>query len=385
MAKSRKPRILLSTRIMRGLSGKVTLLKHNVEALSAAGWEVSFFAEKIDKALMSNIGADPITLWNKPFPKSYRLKRFMNKHERLARSGQYDIVAGHGETLVQDVLHVHNCRHLENEVLIGKPLLPGMKDTADLQTRQIREKCYTRLVANSQLMRNEFVSRFGADPGNIDVVYPGYDPARFRVNPANEQSRLLKESLGAENDVLLGLITSGKLKLRGADLLIPAIAQLPDSLRKRLRVIVVAKDDAEPFRQQAENMGLADRVHFLPPRPDVEVFYNALDIFVNPARFETFGMALLEAMACGVACITAQKNVGAAELFKGDLHAGLLTDTSPEAFAETIKPFIETESARKNHAALCLQAASPLDWDCNTRRHLEIYEHIFQEKQLKRT
>ena len=44
---------------------------------------------------------------------------------------------------------------------------------------------------------------------------------------------------------------------------------------------------------------LSDRLHYLGFRSDVETVYAAADVFVCPSDFESYGLANLEAMACG--------------------------------------------------------------------------------------
>ena len=52
-------------------------------------------------------------------------------------------------------------------------------------------------------------------------------------------------------------------------------------------------------RRGAQQLGLRTRVRFLGAQTDVEHLLPAADIFVLPSRFESFGLAALEAMASG--------------------------------------------------------------------------------------
>jgi glycosyltransferase involved in cell wall biosynthesis len=64
---------------------------------------------------------------------------------------------------------------------------------------------------------------------------------------------------------------------------------------------VVVSEHAARMRSDlerlAEAFGLADRVHFLGYRFDIPAVMAALDLFVLPARYKSFGLVLLEAMA----------------------------------------------------------------------------------------
>ncbi|MEO0743761.1 MAG: glycosyltransferase family 4 protein, partial [Pseudomonadota bacterium] len=70
--------------------------------------------------------------------------------------------------------------------------------------------------------------------------------------------------------------------------------------------------------------GLKDRILFLPEVPVWETpkYYQALDIYVAPQRWEGFGLTPLEAMACGAPVVATR--VGAFEELVADGQTGTL-------------------------------------------------------------
>ena len=58
--------------------------------------------------------------------------------------------------------------------------------------------------------------------------------------------------------------------------------------------------DRAPAEQLARELGVADRVHFLGKRDHVERLIPLADVLLMPSEMESFGLAALEAMACGV-------------------------------------------------------------------------------------
>lgn len=376
------PRLLIPTRHFRGLSGKVILLRNNIPAFVQAGWRVLVYAEKLDEQMVRDLGAEPHRIHGRGFGKSHKVRRFIHHADRFAQTQGVDLVAGHGDTLNQDILHIHSCRHREYEEMHGQPLKPGRKATADLQARQLTEGRYRRLVANSAMMRDDFVQRFGIDPARVSIVHPGHDPARFHPDPGDVASRRLREELGVADGLLVGLITSGKLELRGADLMVAAAARLPEPLRQRLHLLLVGSGDKDGFMREAARAGLADRLHCLSPVTGVETLYRALDVYVNPARFETFSMSVLEAMACGVPSVTTRK-VGISELYTADMQDGLMSSVSAEALADCLANLLVNSERRAAFAGECQAMATPLTWAHNTAAHLEIYRQVLAEKQAE--
>ncbi|GAB4327130.1 MAG: N-acetyl-alpha-D-glucosaminyl L-malate synthase BshA [Calditrichia bacterium] len=56
--------------------------------------------------------------------------------------------------------------------------------------------------------------------------------------------------------------------------------------------------------QRARDLGISQHVHFLGKQEQVFLLLSSSDIFLMPSRLESFGLAALEAMVCGVPCIT---------------------------------------------------------------------------------
>jgi phosphatidylinositol alpha-1,6-mannosyltransferase len=98
-------------------------------------------------------------------------------------------------------------------------------------------------------------------------------------------------------------------RYKGADDLIRTIPQLQIAAPGLHLVAVGAGDDLPRLQQLANDLGIADRVHFLQnlSREEVAACYASADLFALPSTGEGFGLVYLEAMAfskavVGVAC-----------------------------------------------------------------------------------
>lgn len=80
----------------------------------------------------------------------------------------------------------------------------------------------------------------------------------------------------------------------------------------------------EELKAKVDAAGLAPRILFLPEVPVWEMarYYQALDLYVAPQRWEGFGLTPLEAMACGVPVVATR--VGAFEELVAEGETGLL-------------------------------------------------------------
>jgi glycogen synthase len=76
------------------------------------------------------------------------------------------------------------------------------------------------------------------------------------------------------------------------------------------------------LEEQTNRLGLGQTVRFLGSIADPRTLFWAIDIFVQPSVMEGLGVALLEAMACGLPAIASRAG-GMAEVIE-DRHNGLL-------------------------------------------------------------
>lgn len=114
---------------------------------------------------------------------------------------------------------------------------------------------------------------------------------------------------------------------------IDAIRFLPDNVK----LMVVGKGPAiEDVKRHTVEIGLSDRVIFTGFVSDAELPYHyaAADLVVSASRFETQGLTIVEAMACGKPAACAAGRAFLDVIQEG--YNGYLFEDSPEACAEAI-------------------------------------------------
>jgi glycosyltransferase involved in cell wall biosynthesis len=136
-----------------------------------------------------------------------------------------------------------------------------------------------------------------------------------------------------------------------------------DEISKRhpdCRFVIAGKDNSidQKFRREikrlAKVLGHADRFIWLDWVDDLAPLLCAADIFVSPSHSESFGLAILDAMAAGTA-VVATATDGAKELLKGMNALAPIKD--PLALAEKICEFLD-DADRRNFLSSQLQAAA---------------------------
>ena len=100
------------------------------------------------------------------------------------------------------------------------------------------------------------------------------------------------------------------------------------------------------LRDIAKRINNVEFVKFL---PDIAEFYQRCDVFVLPSIDDGFGMALVEAMAHGCACVTTT-NTGASELLTHGQDALIVEPASEEGLADSILRLYKSEELRQTLA-----------------------------------
>ena len=186
-------RLALVARRVEGLSGATRLIIEEARAAVAAGWDVHVFGERLDHAAIRLAGARPRQVPSWPWGPWLKRRAFAAFAGRMVRG--FDVVHGHGDLFDQDLLSLHNCVHAAHEATHGSPL-PADAPVGRIHAHQLAQRRFRLLAANSRLMKDDVVTRFGVPEGMIEVVYPGFEPSRFDPRDRERLGRPLRASLG---------------------------------------------------------------------------------------------------------------------------------------------------------------------------------------------
>lgn len=224
-----------------------------------------------------------------------------------------------------DVAHVHavwiptNLQVARAARGVGTPYIVtvhGMLDDWSMSQRTLKKKVYLALggrafLENAAVVHStaEFERRQSVKwyPRGRAVVAPLlFDLAPFAALPGPEDARRAHPAAGAPSPRILFL--SRLHEKKGLDRLLRALAILGQRGVNGTALIAGTGDAAyaESMKRLAQELGLADRAHFLgmvTGSTKVSLF-QAADVFVLPTSQENFGFAPIEAMAAGCPVVT---------------------------------------------------------------------------------
>lgn len=146
--------------------------------------------------------------------------------------------------------------------------------------------------------------------------------------------------------------------VKGFDILVDAWRDVPDGLD----LVVVGSGPAiADLRKRAGRRGVADRIRFAGwvSEEEKETFLASARMYLHPARFEAFGISVLEALAAGLPVVAADVG-GIPEVVGG---AGPLLPHDPSAWAKAVQDLHADEAARRRAGEASLAQSRRFDWD----------------------
>jgi glycosyltransferase involved in cell wall biosynthesis len=187
------------------------------------------------------------------------------------------------------------------------------------------------VVAPSPEMGETFVSVYGCDPHKVEVIEHGVDLARF--DPARGNPKPLRKELGLNGKLILGAI-SKHFWVKNLDSLVRAFAPIAAD-RADVHLIILGIGDSSQLAGLVRRLGLDARVTVLAPRDDIPNVLAACDLFVHPALAESFGFAVIEAMAMGRTVVATPVGI-ARDVIEDGVSGFTISGTDPDSIRAAI-------------------------------------------------
>jgi glycosyltransferase involved in cell wall biosynthesis len=231
-----------------------------------------------------------------------------------------------------------------------------------------------RIITVSEYERSRILSHFRLPSQDVESVYNGVGED-FRKIDDPEILQTIKGKYNLPDNYVFYLgNTDPKKNMEG-------VMKALSLLRKRGKLsfkLLMLDIDRSYLHAVAARIGdpeILDHIVFsgYVPNRELPAIYSMARLFLYPSLRESFGIPLLEAMACGTAVITS--NTSSMPEVAGD--AALLVDPyAPESIADAIVKLLEDGSLRSELIAKGLNRSKHFTWKNNARKTLDIYKSI---------
>ncbi len=233
------------------------------------------------------------------------------------------------------------------------------------------------ILVISQASKDDVVNLLGVAPEKITVQLLGVDPA-FRVLPTSAVDDLrARYHLPVDYLLFVGTFEPRK-NIPG---LLDAYVRLRDRLPDVPSLVIAGRRGwlYESIFEKVSALELAERVIFLEnvPFADLPALYNGASVLVLPSFYEGFGFPPLEAMACGVPTVVA--NRASLPEVVGDV--GILIDPDkPESIADGLYSALTDSAWRERARREGIARTATFTWRHTAEVALSVYDGLLSGK-----
>jgi len=209
------------------------------------------------------------------------------------------------------------------------------------------------VIAVSDYIKKEIINYYDLQSNKIITIHNGIDLKEFNAVKIIG----LKDKLGVSNIILF---MGGFSKRKGIHILLKALAKIKE---KDWVLIIVGGGDLKSKKEIIDlinSLNIKNKIINISniSRELLKSILFEADIFVHPALYEPFGIAVLEAMATGKAII-ATRTGGIPEILA---NAGLLINVSSEELKNALEMLISDVELGKKYSKLAKERAKIFNW-----------------------
>jgi glycosyltransferase involved in cell wall biosynthesis len=255
-------------------------------------------------------------------------------------------------------------------------------------TRAYRKFSYPRsaraadaIIINSESLRAEIGQYLQVDDRKFKLIYEAVDHELFKPGDA-AAARAQVASRGVTKPFVL--FVSSLWPYKNCDGLLRAWALARGELGDRQLAIVGSGRDQEylaSLRTLAAELGISQDVVFVGgvPLEETVSFYRAADAFAYPSLNETFGLPLLEAMACGCPVVTSDTSA------MPETAGGAAVLADPKDPASIARAIVEAAGPARDHLRdLGVKRAGQFTWAATGAATLDVYREVAERRRERR-
>jgi len=219
----------------------------------------------------------------------------------------------------------------------------------------------------SRSVRDYFVREYGLRPDEVHVARNGVDHSVFSPQVRARSRQPIRRELGLAQSDFVALFMGG----RWFEKALPETVQALTLTEESVRLVVVGRGDTDTFARMATDLGVLERITFVPHVARPQDYYGMADCLVHPDPIEPFGLVVLEAAACGLPLLAAR--TGAALDLVEDGVTGFFIEPEAPAIAAGLDRLARAGDDREQMRRAVHARALDFTWE----RQAEQIEGIF--------
>lgn len=235
---------------------------------------------------------------------------------------------------------------------------------------KILPKC-KKVITVSNYERQRILSSLNLDPEKVVAIYNGYNS---QFHPMEEYKSVVSNYIEDERYIFFLGNTDPKKNTAGT---LKAYSEYVKK-SKNPSTLLLADIDPQSVKMLLKEIGeeeILAKIKFSGyiPNKDLPAIYNGASAFLYTSLRESFGIPILEAMACGTPVVTS--NTSAIPEIAGE-GAILVDPTNPSAIANALLRLEEDEAFRKSSIEYSLERVKHFSWESTAKNMLDLYGAI---------
>lgn len=336
-----------------------------IRGLNRVGIEPVVFARSFDRALLDELRLQPHRIAVSALPGKLRDHYMSARVSLLRRQLGVDRLIGINRTACADIAI---CGGTHRGFLQASGRVAGLADRWQIKLESAQYRHAGKVVAHSDMMREELVRLYGIVPEKIVVNYPPVDTARFSPVSDGERARL-REQLGFADDQVVFVFPSSSHHRKGYELL----AECFEDSGLPLLLAVAGR----PVATRSQ------RVRYIGYQAQIADVYRAADYAILASSYEPFGLVGIESVLCGTPVIL-DARIGATEVL--DAEQCLRFDRRDRATLQTAlsQAVAATLAAREKLARHRPALAPRLGYDPSVLTHVQALLDLLEAEPANR-
>lgn len=229
-----------------------------------------------------------------------------------------------------------------------------------------------KVIAVSDATKTLMKEHEGVPGENVVVVYNGARPI-----PSVDAATISRTRAGLDiGDAPVALTTARLHEEKGIADLLAAIVDVRMAHPDLVFLIAGAGPDRGDLERRAAELGVSGSVRFLNFRSDVPALLHIAAVFVHPARAESFGFSVLEAMSVGIPIVST--SAGGLGEVTGDA-AIMVPSGDPVRLAEAVVRVLDDERLREQLRLAGRERAPRFGVEAMLRGYESVYDGVLSK------
>ena len=342
-----------------GKLGGVATFRTNLLRFLSRNVNITYFPHPTDRSFLSDI----TNVYKKILTKEFDIIHF-TVAPNLVNSSPILLKLARARN-IPTILNVHGMLQVEN-LISGLPFESFSRSLADSIAYY---ESVDKIVVNSEFMRNNLCKFYGVNIEKIEVIPNGVDIERF-------SNCYQKIALNGDPSILF---LARPTKLKGIDVLIRAIAKLKFELPNlRLHIVGNYQKTNEFVKILIKEEKVEKNVVFHGEANSLLVpsYFKSANLFVNPSRYEGFGITILEAMASGIPIIAS--NIKSFNEILIDRKSALFfRPMDTDDLSKAILTLYKDPNLGKQLSQRALKDVMKYSWSSVAQKYLSLYRSLY--------